>query len=66
MFKIFSDDRDRNRDWFHRSICIMNLIEDTHGLPPGMGASEAGPIGGRRGSYANAALAEYPARPYAS
>lgn len=45
---------------------ILILIEDTHGLPPGMGASAAGPIGGRRGSYANAALAEYPARPYAS
>lgn len=26
----------------------------------------AGPIGGRRGSYASAALAEYPAKPYAS
>lgn len=38
----------------------------TYGLPPGIGANDAGPIGGRRGSYANAARAEYPASPYAS
>lgn len=44
----------------------MLIVKYTYGLPPGIGAKAAGPIGGRRGSYANAALAEYPARPYAS
>lgn len=35
-------------------------------MPLGIGASAAGPMGGRNGSYARAARAEYPARPYAS